>query len=37
VELLAAWAQMDRLFSDGANPDDRQKGGLLRLQLQLNY
>jgi hypothetical protein len=37
VEFLAAWAQMDRLFSDGANPDDRQEGGVLRLQLQLNY
>jgi len=37
VELLAAWAQMDRLFQDGANPNDEQEGGLLRLQLQLNY
>jgi hypothetical protein len=37
VEFLAAWAQMDRLFQDGANPNDKQDGGLLRLQLQLNY
>jgi hypothetical protein len=37
VELLVAFAQMDRTFQDGANPDYHEVGGVIRTQLQLNY
>ena len=37
AELLVGVAHMDRLFQDGANPDDHEVGWVLRTQLQLNY
>ena len=37
LELTAAYVVSDRRFEDGANPNNRQRGNLLRLQAQLNY
>ena len=36
-ELVGQYTRSDRTYEDGRSPNNRQKGGLLRLQLQLNY
>ncbi len=36
-ELVAEWVISDRTFEDSANPNNRQKGNLLRLQAQFNF
>lgn len=36
-ELVAEWVISDRTFEDSANPNNRQKGSLLRLQAQFNF
>jgi hypothetical protein len=37
IELTPQYQLGDRTFEDAANPVNRQKGSLLRLQLQFNY
>ena len=37
VELTAQYTHSDRTYEDSRVPNNRQKGNLLRLQLQLNY
>jgi hypothetical protein len=37
LELVAQYSRADRTFEDSRNPNNQQKGNLLRLQLQLNY
>jgi hypothetical protein len=36
-EVVAQYTISDRRFEDGLNPDNKQDGSLLRLQLQFNY
>lgn len=36
-ELVAEWVVADRTFEDSALPNNRQKGSLLRLQVQFNF
>jgi hypothetical protein len=37
LELLGQYSYGDRTFEDGKLPNNRQKGSLVRLQLQINY
>lgn len=37
LELVPQYSFSDRTFEDAARPNNRQKGHLIRLQLQLNY
>jgi hypothetical protein len=37
IELVAMYSFSDRRYEDFVNPDNRQKGSLLRLQLQVNF
>jgi hypothetical protein len=37
LELTAAYAISDRLYSDGASPDNHQKGRFVRLQAQFSF
>lgn len=37
IELVGAYAIADRTYEDSRRPNNRQKGNLLRLQLQFNY
>lgn len=37
LELVGMYVYSDRTFEDGRAPDNRQKGSLVRLQLQVNY
>jgi len=37
LELVGMYAHADRTYEDGGRPNNRQKGNLFRLQLQINY
>lgn len=37
LEIVGQYSRSDRTYEDGRLPSNRQKGGLLRLQLQVNY
>ena len=37
LELTAIYTRSDRTFEDSRSPNNRQKGRLLRLQMQFNY
>ena len=37
IELTTAYTHSDRTFEDLQRPDNRQKGQLMRIQLQFNY